>query len=420
MFQDQHSGRRHAARNRLAVLGVAVATGAGLPAIGLMAGPANALPNPNCTGFPTVTCTFAAGSAATWAVPLGVTRAMVTADGASGANSVSSFVIGGGAGGAGGEYNATLTNIPAGTSLSIYPGNAASGDTGGDNADGGTGGNSSADTQSDTGGGGGGATTVAVSPFSVGNLLVVAGGGGGGGAENQAANTPANGGIGGGSSTPNGTNGGTGTGSDTNGLGGTTSGAGNGAPAGNGCPNGPDNGGRLLGGDGSSGSGCPWAGGGGGSGYNGGGGGGTGGGGGGGSAYPASATTVDGIHVTPRADSSTNTGNGSVTITYSITAHRTHLRVWSGKSGHVVTLYAQLTGDHGYPIGGAPITFRVFNVTLCSNVATNAGGVASCSLTSRQLLLLQISGGDFSASFAGATGVPAAHATGEVPQYYIY
>jgi hypothetical protein len=251
----------------------------------------------------------------------------------------------------------------------------------------------------------------------------VAGGGGGGAAEN---NNPSpqplsSGGVGGGGSTPNGGNGGPGAPyTDNWGRGGTTAAGGaEGGGTDGGCYA-QVRGTQLLGGDAQRGGSCSYAGGAGGNGYFGGGGGGTGGGGGGGSAYPAAATTIDGIHVTPQADSSTNTGNGSVTITYAITAHRTHLRVWSSKSGSAVTLHAQLTGDHGYPIGGAPITFRVFSTALFSNVTTNSGGVASCTLTSRQLLLLQISGGYFSASFAGATGVPAAYATGEVPQYYIY
>jgi hypothetical protein len=327
-------------------------------------------------------------------------------------------------GGHGGEYKATLSNIPSHTSLSIFPGNAASGAAGGTNADSGRGGNSSADTKSNTGGGGGGATTVAVYPFSVSNLLVVAGGGGGGAAENNnpSPQPASNGGVGGGShNAGNGGNGGPGAPYTNNwGRGGTTTAGGaEGGGTDGGC-SAQLNGTQLLGGDAQRGASCPYAGGAGGSGYYGGGGGGTGGGGGGGSAYPASSTTVDGIHVTPQSDTNTNTGNGSVTIRYTITAYSTQLRVWSGKSGGVITLYAQLTGDHSFPIGGAPITFRVLGEAVCSNVTTNSGGVASCSLTSRQVLLLQISGGYFSASFAGATGVPAAYATGEVPQYYIY
>jgi hypothetical protein len=422
MFQHQQIRRRKASRTRLAVLAAAVATGAGLPAVGLLAVPANAGPPPICTGFPAVTCTFAASvSATTWAVPAGVTSVTVTADGASGADAATSYIPAG-RGGAGGDYKATLTHIPSGTSLSIFPGAAASGATGGANANGRAGGNSSRDTHSNTGGGGGGATTVSVAPFSVSNLLVVAGGGGGAGAENLAALTPANGGTGGGSSTPNGTNGRGALGSLSVGRGGTTTGPGAGgtSPAGN-CTTAAAAGGTLTGGAGlSRGTLCQYAGGGGGSGYNGGGGSGQYAGGGGGSAFPATTSTTDGILVTPRPDTSTNTGAGAVTITYNITARDTQLRVRSSKSGNVITLYADLTGDYSFPIAGAPITFRVLGETVCSDVATNSSGVASCSLTSRQVLLLQISGGYFSASFAGATGVPAASATGAVPQYYIY
>jgi hypothetical protein len=410
---------RPSAGPRFAVLAAAALAGATLPAIGLIAGPAGAIPAPTpvCTGFPAVSCVFAPVLGGyTWTVPAGVTSLNVIADGGSGADSSSTFVTGGGAGGAGGEYSAVLTGIPAGTSLSVVPGSAALGPLFGLNT-GGHGGLGDRDTKNNVSGGGGGATTVALSPYSVGNLLVVAGGGGGGSAENEAAATPGDGGTGGGSSTPNGANGGTGTGSTTEGLGGTTAAGGNGGagPA-TGCTT-PAAGTQLTGGAGQIRTGllrtCTFAGGGGGSGYYGGGGGGTGGGGGGGSAFPATATTVGGILVTPQADASTNTGNGLVTINYTVPVTSTRLRVYSERTGGTVTLYAQLTArPGGETIAGEPITFSAGILQFCTNVLTNSSGVASCPLTGLEVALLQDNFGVFRAYFGGATGLPGTTAYG--------
>ena len=132
----QKSVHRIFGRTRATVLGAALLSGAALPAAGLWAGSASALPNPNCvtTGI-TVTCTFSyTGSAISWPVPAGITHVTVTADGASGASATSSFINGGGFGGRGGEYRATLTGIAGGTTLSVFPGGAGSGVTGGTNA----------------------------------------------------------------------------------------------------------------------------------------------------------------------------------------------------------------------------------------------------------------------------------------------
>src|ERR1017187_2607891 len=203
-FAVQKSVHRIFGRTRATVLGAALLSGAALPAAGLWAGTASALPNPNCvtTGI-TVTCTFSyTGSAISWPVPAGITHLTVTTDGASGASATSSFITRGGAGGRGGESRAALTGIPGGTTLSVFPGRAASGVTGGISA-GGHGGNGRVDLNGNSGGGGG-ASTVAISPFTPGHLLVVAGGGGGGAAENPSVLVRANGGNGGSSGSANG------------------------------------------------------------------------------------------------------------------------------------------------------------------------------------------------------------------------
>jgi hypothetical protein len=405
---------------RLAVLAAAALTGAALPAAGLMAGPASAAPVPVCTGFPYVSCVFAPVLGGyTWAVPAGITSLNVIADGGSGADSQSTFVIGGGAGGAGGEYSAELTGIPAGTSLSVVPGSAAIGTLYGLNAGPGHGGLGGRDTHNNKSGGGGGATTVALSPFSVSNLLVVAGGGGGGAAENENGSPGpySDGGVGGGSTTTSGANGGPGAPSTTGGHGGTPAAGGNGgAGPDSGCTT-PAAGTQLFGGAGQISPGftitCPYAGGGGGSGYYGGGGGGTGGGGGGGSAFPAGPTTVGGILVTPQPDANTNTGNGLVTIDYTVPVTSTRLRVSSVRSGGTVTLYAQLIAEPGgETIAGEPITFYSDILQFCTNVLTNASGVASCTLTPLEVGLLQDNFGVFRAYFGGDTGLPGTTAYG--------
>jgi hypothetical protein len=414
-------------RSRLALLAAATAAGASLPVLGLAAVPAMAFATPSCTGFPTVTCTFIADAVDggyRWPVPAGVTTVSVVADGASGADGTGDgLATGHGDGGKGGEFRATLSSIPAGTSLDIYPGETANEFAGGFNADGGSGGNGSADITPvtgppfDTSGGGGGATTVAVSPFSVGSVLVAAGGGGGGSAENEDTADPGNGGNGGGSSSTSGTD--AGPSGSPRGLGATSVAPGNGgANGGNGCIDGPDTGGPLSGGIGQQGVSCKYAGGGGGSGYFGGGGGGTGGGGGGGSAFPATAVTIDSVHVAPQSDTSLNSGNGSVSITYTVVVHRTRLRVWGHRSGHNLTLFAQLTGD-GHPLPGASIRFGTINRTLCSGEITNSSGIATCALTSRQRALVAFWFGYIDASYAGTAGVPAAFAQGYAPGFGI-
>ena len=45
---------------RLAALTAGTLAGAGIPVLGLLAAPASAAPNPQCTGTVTVTCVFSA------------------------------------------------------------------------------------------------------------------------------------------------------------------------------------------------------------------------------------------------------------------------------------------------------------------------------------------------------------------------
>lgn len=407
--------RARVVRPRFAVLTAGALAGAGIPALGLMAAPAGAAPNPACTGTVTVTCVFsAAGRATNWRVPFGVTSLTVIADGGSGASARSSFSTGGGTGGAGGEYKATLSGIPFPTALSVFPGRAAHDASGGRNLLG-QGGDSGRDTHRNTGGGGGGASSVSLAPASLSNVLVVAGGGGGGAAENEAAGTPGFGGVGGGSTNFYGTPGGTGTGSSTNGTGGTAviPGFGGAGPAG-GCTT-PAAGTQLNGGAGQAGRTCPYAGGGGGSGYFGGGGGGTGGGGGGGGPFPGpTGATVGGITVTPQPDVNTDAGDGSVTIQYTAVVNTTHLSVWSIRTGFTVTLFARLTANGGQAVPGEPVSFSTGIVQWCTGEITNNSGIASCSLSPYETALLRDQFGVFSAYFGGDTpaGLPPASATG--------
>lgn len=191
------------------------------------------------------------------------------------------------------------------------------------------------------------------------------------------------------------------------GIGATPTGGGNGGAAA--CLTVPQSGTQLNGGNGQTGTGCAYAGGAGGSGYFGGGGGGEGGGGGGGSAYPASATTIGGILVTPLPDVATNTGAGSVIVDYTASVHYSHLHLWSQRTGNTVTLYALLTGD-GTPLQNEPVTFGTLFATLCSNKLTNSSGIASCTLTHSQLWLVRFWYGYITAYFAGDGVIPPAHA----------
>ena len=319
------------------------------------------------------TCTYgAAGGEDTFTVPSGVSSLTVVVDGAAGGSF--SDGVNTVAGGAGGEYEATLTGaILGGGVLAVFPGQA--------------GGQGSVQTVPVvggfglSGGGGGAASTIA----SGGTLLVVAGGGGGaaaggsggagggssdtnghvatpsgveagnpglstghggnggdsasldgtagGGAGGAPGNPGGNGGLdsfddgtGGGGAGSGGLSGGTGgvpvpLSSHAGGGGGGSSNAGTGGGGGGGAgggttPGGAGNGAGGAGGGSFEGSSSEFGGGGGGGGFAGGGAGASVGGG-GASAYPASIATLGGITVTPdTTDTNTNSGAGSVTISY--------------------------------------------------------------------------------------------------------
>ena len=395
----QKSVHRIFGRTRATVLSAALLSGAALPAAGLWAGTASALPNPSCvtTGI-TVTCTFSStGSAISWPVPAGITHVTVTADGASGASATSSFITGGGAGGRGGEYRATLTGIPGGSTLSVFPGGAASGVTGGINAVG-HGGNGHADPHGNSGGGGG-ASTVAISPFSTGHLLVVAGGGGGGAAENQSVLIRANGGTGGGSGGVNGHDGNP-VSASGRGRGGTTvTGGANGGSTG--CTVSATNGALLLGGNSNSGI-CAFAGGGGGSGHFGGGGSSVGAGAGGGSAFPGFATTVGGIHVVPdTTDLATHLGNGVVTISYRKVP--THLTAYIAFNFLQTFTVSGRLDSFFTPVAGQPLIFRTGNTFLCV-AFTNSHGIGSCVLSYYKSVAIRQNAGRFTVFFPGSAG----------------
>ena len=404
----QKSVHRIFGRTRATVLGAALLSGAALPAAGLWAGSASALPNPNCvtTGI-TVTCTFSyTGSAISWPVPAGITHVTVTADGASGASATSSFINGGGFGGRGGEYRATLTGIAGGTTLSVFPGGAGSGVTGGTNAAG-HGGNGHTDPFGNSGGGGG-ASTIAVSPFTVGHLLAVAGGGGGAGAENQSAIVHSDGGTGGGSSGVNGSDGHP-VAASGRGHGGTT--VAGGANGGNsGCTVSATDGSQLAGGASNSGV-CAFAGGGGGSGYFGGGGSSVGAGAGGGSAFPAGLATVAGIHVFPdTTDHATHLGNGVVTISYRKVP--THLTAYIAFNiFQTFTVSGRLDSPAG-PVAHQPLIFTTGHTFLCVTF-TNSHGIGSCVLSYAKSVAIRQNAGRFTVTFPGSAGYLGSIALGQ-------
>src|SRR5260370_21422070 len=123
-FAVQRSVHRIFGRTRVTVLSAALLSGAALPAAGLWAaGPASAVPNPSCVFISgTTTCTFAyTGASTDFTVPPGITTLTVVADGGSGADASSTWTQGGGDGGNGGGDQATLTRVPAHTTLSVFP-----------------------------------------------------------------------------------------------------------------------------------------------------------------------------------------------------------------------------------------------------------------------------------------------------------
>ena len=334
----------------------------------------------------------------------GVTVLFVVANGGSGARASTTDPRGGGAGGKGGDYSATLTRIPAGTTLSVFPGGAGSGRAGGPDAGGG--GGSGADDADGNSGGGGGATTIAISPYSAGNLLVVAGGGGG--AENISGK--ADGGAGGGGTIPEGRSGSPLT-YETRGRGGTTSegGAGGGFT---GCTGRATSGTQLKGGNSNGGVCVLGAGGGGGSGYFGGGGAAKGAGGGGGSAFPRSFRSIHGIVVDPDIFyHEPHTGPGDVTISdkQSFPTHLTPDLVFNFQQ--TVTVYGTLDSG-GTRLPAEILTFSTGGMTLCT-AATDARGIASCALTYAQAIQIGEDSGRYTVTFAGTRQYDPSMVTGQ-------
>ena len=380
-----------------------LASAAALPALGLLAGPASALPNPCPASAHHTTCTFSfASGTVSWPVPYGVTSLTVVADGASGGSTTD------GTGGLGGEYRARISGLPVsgGEDLTVSAGGQGGNSAGGANG----GGAGTTDTGPGTSGGGGGASFVKDASSTI---LIEAGGGGGGGAETPAPYTSADGGNGGGSAA---TSGSSGVGGPAAGGGGSVSTGGT-AGTNTSCTTAATAGASQQGGASARGGGsCAFAGGGGGGGYFGGGGAGnsTSGaaGGGGGSAYPAAASTIDGLQVTPESDSGRNTGNGQVVISFRNV--RTALSPsLSFNAGQTDTLHAILTaGPHGHPVAGEPVDFSTGTTALCTGVITNSRGHAHCVLTASQTLDVELHDGTFKVSFAGGVGLTPAEAIG--------
>lgn len=380
-----------ARRTSLALISSAALAGAALPALGLLAGTASAATK-ICT-LPVsgvVTCVFGYdGTATNWPVPAGITTLNVTADGAQGGSTEETH----GQGGKGGEMKATLTNVPADTTLSVFPGGeGVTSGAGGLNQGpiSGTSGGGNSGVAASEGSSGGGASTVALTPLSptpFDRILVAAGAGGGG-----AGDFP--GGNGGTAAHPDGDIGG---GGSPGGGGTTTSGGDPGSNTGL-CTTTGVTGGTLTGGTGGGGVPplCVIGGGGGGSGYYGGGGGGAWGvgldpvsvgGGGGGSSFPASVTTVGGITVTPDTTDGTlwSGGNGQVTISYTMIPTTTTVNCTPNPStvGQNVTCTATIspsdaTGtvefqDGASTIGGCAAVPVTTGSAACSTTGLTAG-----------------------------------------------
>ena len=364
----------------VAVIGAAVLTATTLVVSATT--PASASPPSNCTGTPTVTCTFAySGAAQTFNVPSTVTQVTVTAYGAQGGTAV-----GGAVGGPGGEAVETL-NVTPGSTLYVYVGGQGTGGGAGGFNGGGAGGIGTEVLilAVQHGGGGGGASDVRSTPPTLTHRLVVAGGGGGGGGVVQ---TPVlfvcTGGVGGGS------------------TGGTPTCQGTGVPPGGGTQTAGGEGGQgvVMGGSGGPGQGgqggstttvglaqTEGGGGGGGGWYGGGGGGASTGvvapayGGAGGSGYAPTGTLYSGVNV----------GNGEVLITYqapttstpTTTTVTTVPTITAAASNQTVTLRATVTAG-GTTVGSGTVTFGVYHGSTLIGTATSASvaaGTAQASYT---------------------------------------
>ena len=248
---------------------------------------ANALPLPaGCTqSAETVTCTYSPGSEQTFTPPAGITTVTVTLSGGSGGTGLSVGPISGGVGGAGATVSGTLTGVTG--SLNVWAGAQGANATPTNPSSGGTGyGSGGNGVQAFSGGGGGGSAILNGT-----TALVVAGGGGGGGGIGILVN-----GGGGGAAGVNGSHGAGGTGA--RGAGGAAGGAisNNGGAGGTlllAPPGGGGGGGNAGGAGGSAGALVPRVG---------------GGGGGGGTNLVPGGTSVTG----------TSTGNGSVSISYTL------------------------------------------------------------------------------------------------------
>jgi hypothetical protein len=355
---------RAASTKRLVVLACAGLAGASLPVTGVLAGSASAANSPVCVYGPTTaTCTFAYSAFSySWTVPTGVTTLNVTADGGSGQG------VGLTPGGAGAVFLATLTGA-SGKTLTITTGGQGTGRAGGKGG-GGEGGTGFGIGGTD-GGGGGGATTIRAGLTT----LVVAGGGGGSASGNTGGNAGTSS-----STVAAATTGANGSNASppfsTGGRGGSTVTATGGAAGGSPICSGTTAGAFGRGGHGAT---CrSSAGGGGGSGYYGGGGGGNSSGGGGGSSFPAIAFASFGITVSPVTSATTNTGNGSVVITYALIGTKTLLTSAPNPSnqGQSVALTATVSPTNG----NGTVSFYDNGVAIagCTNVPITHLGRASC------------------------------------------
>lgn len=279
-------------------------------------GTATILPfsNQNYVVSKTVTFGFNGGFQS-WTVPAGVTSIQVDVTGAGGGlnSDESSYPA---RAGYGGRVQATLTVVPGQVLGMFVGGKGGDGTSGSGGAGGFNGGGNGALGFGLAGGGGGGATDISLSPFTFADRIVAAGGGAGAGLN---CTTPdfSRGGDGGNLNGEDGNAVCTG----GNGFGGTQVAGGAGGVCG-GCPGATGILGAFgFGGDAGSGS----AGSGAGAGWYGGGGG-QWDGGGGGSSY-TDATLASSVVMTR----GINTGDGQVTITYSIPS--TYNIVWSGAAG---------------------------------------------------------------------------------------
>jgi hypothetical protein len=274
-------------------------------------------PVPACTGAACTEAFAFTGAAQAWTVPDGVTRATFAVDGAAGGDGPEA--VNGATGGEGGSASGTFAVVP-GAVYEVVVGGQGSPDAvvhGGDGAGGFNGGAAAGDPT--FGGGGGGASDVrsgacaAASSCDASTRIIVAGGGGGG--ANAAGGGTAFGGGGGGTTGDAGGNGAAGGGgmAMTGGTAGGTGAAGTFGVGGAGGGQGGGGGGGWYGGGGGGGSNSSSSGGGGGSG------------------------DVDPAATAASMATATQTGNGQVTISYTVAAAPT-VTISSPASGQTYLL----------------------------------------------------------------------------------